>query len=74
MVGRRLRVILLHCLDLRNVWLVSKRRVRGTMGASLEEVGYGEDQPCQPAFRRPSSMCSWSSGRNQGTRIRARAS
>ena len=27
-------------------------------------------QPCQPAFRRPHSMCSWSSGRNHAGRLR----
>src|SRR2546421_3368036 len=48
-------------------------------GMSIEEPGLlfrhsarltpAVGQPSQPAFRSPSTMCSWSSGRIQGTRL-----
>ena len=55
-------------------WLAGRlpnlRRSRCGTGSRNKWTGATLSQPCQPALRRPSTMCSWSSGRYQTGRLR----
>jgi hypothetical protein len=60
--------------DTRLIWQCPARTTatsfRRSVGRSIDiGASVTPPQPCHPALRRPSSMCSWSSGRNQGGRL-----